>query len=199
MKLIIDGQAVGEVDGVSAAIEMARARAAELGRLIIEVQADGSPAGELLDAPESGSGVGELGVVTADKSLFLRETLRDARDALESTRADQRRGAALIDKGEVGEAIGALRSIVEGWQAVRTVVDQAAALGDVQLDTLTAGELSGVELFNALTADLIALRNAVGGEDWSALSDVLAFDLDERAAQWGVLIETLITRVGEPK
>lgn len=196
MRVTMDGQTISEdAAGVAQALELARAKAAELGRLVIGVQADGEPASELLDRmPDDPAGVTELGVTTAEKSLFLRETLLEARDALDRTRQDQQRAAELVDSGEVAQAIGSLRSIVEGWQIVRSVIDQAATLAGVPVTGLRAGETPGDEAVRALAADLVSLRDAVAKEDWSALSDTLACDLDERAGQWTAMIADLTDR-----
>lgn len=196
MRVTMDGQTISEdAAGVAQALEMARHKADELGRLVIEVLADGQPAADLLDRlPQDPAGVAELGVTTADKSLFLRETLFDARDALDRTRADQQSAAGLVDGGEVAQALGSLRSIVEGWQLVRSVVDQAASLLEVPLHQLRAGDTPGDEVVRALAGDLVALRDAVSREDWSALSDTLACDLDARAEQWLGLIAALTDR-----
>lgn len=196
MRVTMDGQTVTDhAAGIAQALDLVRRKAHELGRLVIEVSADGQPAGELLDRmPQDTAGVSELGVTTAEKSLFLRETLLDARDTLERTRADQQSAAAQIDSGEVAQALQALRAIVEGWQLVRSVVDQAAALLGVPLHQLRAGDTPGDEVIRALAGDLVALRDAVSREDWSALSDTLACDLDARADQWLGLIAVLTDR-----
>jgi len=190
MRVTMDGQTISEdAAGIAQALELARQKADELGRLVIEVLADGQPAADLLDRlPQDPAGVAELGVTTADKSLFLRETLFDARDALERTRQDQRQAAALIDAGELAQALGSLRTIVEGWQLVRSVLDQSATLCGLGLHQLRAADTTGDEVVKALATDLLALRDAVAREDWSALSDVLACDLDARAEQWLAMI-----------
>ncbi len=196
MRVTMDGQTISDdAPSVARAIELARHQSDARGRLIIEVLADGRPAADLLDRlPADTAGVTELGVTTADKSLFLRETLFDARDALERTRADQQTASALVDAGEVASALGSLRGIVEGWQLVRSVVDQAATLLEVPLHQLHADATPGDEVIRALAADLVALRDAVAREDWSALSDTLACDLDTRAGQWLGLVAALTDR-----
>jgi len=196
MKVTMDGQTIADdASGVAAALDLARRKADELGRLVIEVHADGNVATELLDAmPDDTAGVTELGVTTAEKGLFLRETLLQARDALERTRADQATAAGMLDAGDVAGAIAALRGLVEGWQLVRSVLDQTAALASVSLDELSADGTPGDEAVRALAGDLIALRDAVSNEDWSALSDVLACELDARAEQWLALLAGLSDR-----
>lgn len=202
MKLVIDGVTVADrVDGIAAALETARVRAEQAGRLIIEVQADGRPAMDLVDQhPEGDAGVAELGVVTADKGLFLRETLLDAREGMEGTRTDQRDAATAIDRGDVAAALSALRTIVEGWQGVRSIIEQSAILGGVSLSELPVGggqEGESAEgVMRGLSPELVALRDAVTTEDWSTLSDVLGADLDARAERWSALIDALVARIG---
>ncbi len=194
MKLIIDGQTAADgVEGVSQAIDLARDRAAEQGRLIIEIKADGRPAGTLLDSPpEDTAGVGEIDVVTADRSAFLSETLYDAKDALGRVRVDQKQAANMIDQGQVNDATASLGPVMEGWQAVRTVVDQAATLLGVDLHVFVVDGTPAAETVSGFASDLVELRNAVTNEDWSALGDVLAFDLEERAQGWDALLDGLI-------
>lgn len=198
MKLVIDGVTVADrVDGIAAALETARVRAEQAGRLIIEVQADGRPAMDLVDEhPQGDAGVAELGVVTADKGLFLRETLLDAKEGMEGTRADQRDAATAIDRGDVAAALSALRAIVEGWQGVRSIIEQSAMLGGVPLGELSVGSESAEALMRGLGPELVALRDAVTTEDWSTLSDVLGADLDARAGRWSALIDALVVRIG---
>jgi hypothetical protein len=209
MRVIMDGQTIAEdAPDFTQGVEMARQRAAAAGRLVIEVLADGVAADDLLDranahptgeSPTESDSIAELGITTADKGLFLRETLMNARDALEATRADQQRAGERIDAGQVAEALSALREIVAGWQAVRSVVDQAAALAGVPLDALATGDVdggptTGDRVIAALATDLSRIRDSVAREDWSLLSETLAFDLDARAAEWSGLIDALVAR-----
>jgi hypothetical protein len=198
IKLVMDGQTLADdVAGVAQAIDIARDQAAALGRLIIEVKADGQPAEALLDSmPEDTAGVGELGVTTADKGAFLTETLHEAKDALERVRIDQKQAADMIDQGQIQDAIGELGRVMEGWQAVRTVVDQGAALMGIDLHAFDHGGVPAAETVSGFAADLVGLRDAVNTEDWSALGDVLGFDLEERARSWNGLLDALILRAG---
>lgn len=194
MKLIMDGQTVADdVAGVSQAIDLARDKAAELGRLIIEVKADGHAADALLDAmPEDTAGVGELGVTTADRVSFLTETLHDAKDVLDRVRIDQKQAADMIDRGQVNDANTALGAVMEGWQAVRTVVDQTAALMAIDLHSFEVNGAAAADVVSGFAQDLVELRTAVTNEDWSALGDVLGYDLEERAQAWSALLGGMI-------
>lgn len=204
MRVIMDGQTIAEqATDFAEGVELARQRAAAAGRLVIEVLADGRPADDLLDAPAGGpqietragaEPVAELGVTTADKGLFLRETLMNARDALDATRADQKRAGERIDGGEVAAALSSLREIVAGWQAVRSVVDQSAALAGVSIGELEVNGTAGDGVIAALAGDLSRVRDSVAREDWSLLSETLVFDLDARAVEWAGLIDAIIAR-----
>ncbi|MFK7884206.1 MAG: hypothetical protein AB8F26_08515 [Phycisphaerales bacterium] len=194
MKLIIDGETISDdLAGIASAIDMARDKAGELGRLIIEINADGRPAGELLDTlPEDSAGVNELGIVTADKGAFLRETLHNGLEALDLTNIHQAEAATLLDQGKVHEALASLQPVVEGWQTVRTIASQGAMLMGVELQTLSINGTSAGDIIAGLAEDLVALRDAVSNEDWSALGDVLGYDLKERTAIWQSFLQTLI-------
>lgn len=194
MKLVIDGETISnEVDGIAAALDVARYKAAASGRLIVEVHADGQPAGELLDdVPTDTAGVSELGVITADKSAFLSETLHDALDALDATLIHQNQAASQLDQGQVHDALASLQAVIGGWQSVRTVVAQSAALMGIELQDLGVGDTTAGEAITGLADDLVALRDAVNNEDWSALGDVLGYDLKERAESWRPLIKAMI-------
>lgn len=194
MKLIMDGQTVADdIAGVSQAIDIARDKAAELGRLIIEVKADGQSADALLDTmPQDTAGVGELGITTADRVSFLTETMHDAKDVLDRIRVDQKQAASMIDQGNVNDANTSLGTVMEGWQAVRTVVDQSAALMGVDLHDFEVNGAAAADVVSGFAQDLVELRTAVTNEDWSALGDVLGYDLEDRAQAWNSLLDGLI-------
>ena len=194
MKLVMDGKTISDdLAGIASAVDLARSKAAELGRLIIEINADGSPADELLDTlPDDSAGVTELGVVTADKGAFLSETLHDAKDALAQTVFAQHQAVKRLDLSEIQGGMAELRDVLEGWQAVRTIVEQASILMETDLQTLDLDGTPAVETVVGLAGELSELRDAVSTEDWSALGDLLGFDLEKRAESWNLLLNSLI-------
>ena len=181
----------------SAALDLARRTAHERGRVIIEVKGDGAsvPADRIDNPPDDGAGFGELRLVSTPPGPMAREILLEARDTLERARLDQTRAAELVQRGAVADALDPLQSALEAWSLVRGVVDKIQALigldpGAVSVET--KGErVTGGECVATLTRALADLRGAVRDNDWSALSDLLAYDLDEQADRWKAVLGEL--------
>lgn len=197
MQITLDAETLSTTDSIESALDAAREHAESAGRLIVEIHADGSPiADELLDNPPSDSqGIKELHFVSVDPIEFMVQTLRDTRESLAGTKAEQTIAAGLVQSGKLTEAIESLGSILEGWHAARDVVDQLSALAEIDLNTLQIDDTSGAECINGLTQTLAEVRDAVTSEDWSSLGDLLEYDLDQQASAWMSLIDALEHRV----
>tara|TARA_A100001391_G_scaffold203766_1_gene197023 strand:+ start:303 stop:926 length:624 start_codon:yes stop_codon:yes gene_type:complete len=202
MQLWIDNTQLDASDSLEAAFEIARKHAEDAGRLIIDIQADGQPiADALLEEPPSDSaGINELRLTTTDFNAFLIETISTAKEALEGTRQEQNEAADQIRTGEFEPAVESLKSVLEGWHAVRDVVGQSAALAGFEIDELRVTDAKGTEhTGNECVAQLpVALgeiRNCLGKQDWSSLGDALEYDLDEQATLWDGLLDAMIARI----
>jgi hypothetical protein len=68
-----------------------------------------------------------------------------------------------------------LGACLADWQAAQHVVSSVGQLVDAH------GKASTID---ALAALLTELRTALSGQDWATVADLLAYDLDEQAAQW---------------
>ncbi len=202
MQLWIDNTQLDASDSLEAAFEIARKHAEDAGRLIIDIQADGQPiADALLEEPPSDSaGINELRLTTTDFNAFLIETISTAKEALEGTRQEQNEAADQIRTGEFEPAVESLKSVLEGWHAVRDVVGQSAALAGFEIDELRVTDAKGTEhTGNECVAQLpVALgeiRNCLGKQDWSSLGDALEYDLDDQATLWDGLLDAMIARI----
>lgn len=202
MNLFIDNTQLDTADNLEAAFEIARKHAEESGRLIIDIQADGQPIDDaLLDQPPTdAAGINELRLTTTDFNAFLIETIETAKDALESTRGDQVEAADQIRTGELEPAIESLKSVLEGWHAVRDVVGQSAALADINVDTLEITDAkgtttSGAQCVDALSKALAEVRNCLGKSDWASLGDAIEYDLDDQVNTWNALLNTMIQQI----
>tara|TARA_R110002072_G_scaffold150953_1_gene299731 strand:+ start:75307 stop:75930 length:624 start_codon:yes stop_codon:yes gene_type:complete len=202
MQLWIDNTQLDASDSLEAAFEIARKHAEDAGRLIIDIQADGQPiADALLEEPPSDSaGIAELRLTTTDFSAFLIETISTAKEALDGTRQEQSEAADQIRTGEFEPAVESLKSVLEGWHAVRDVVGQSAALAGFAIDELRVTDAKGTEhTGNECVAQLpVALgeiRNCLGKQDWSSLGDALEYDLDDQATLWDGLLDAMIARI----
>ncbi|MBK7404041.1 MAG: hypothetical protein IPJ41_05280 [Phycisphaerales bacterium] len=139
----------------------------------------------------------EVHLTSAEPCEFVRVTLLDARDALDRARADQIAAADAVEAGRAQEAFGLVESSLGLWQAARQALDQGAQLVGLDLSTLPAdlGEIlpGAVE---SLARCLEEVRRCVGAQDWSGLSDLLRYDLDELARTWQRVLERVADHLG---
>jgi hypothetical protein len=209
MHVLLDGQPLDiKRPSLAEALRAGIAAAGAQGRIIIEVKADGqSLPEESLEFPSDDvAEFAELRLTTADPRQLVRVTLLDAVEALESARAEQMTASELLATGKIEESLGHLQTALATWQAVRDVVSRSAAVLRLRLDNV---QLQGVEEHESLSvasgelnAALTSVKTALTHEDWSALSDVLAYDLEAQARLWKRLLTAFadhvmtITRTG---
>ncbi|PCI09728.1 hypothetical protein COB72_05715, partial [bacterium] len=152
----------------------------------------------LLDEPPTDdAGINELRLTTTDYNAFLIETIETAKDALVSTQGDQIEAADQIRTGELEPAIESLKSVLEGWHAVRDVVGQSAALAGIDIDTLEITDakgttITGAQCVDALSKALAEVRNCLGKSDWASLGDAIEYDLEDQANTWTALLNAMI-------
>jgi len=190
VEIVLDGAALMVTEPtLAAALRHAADEAQRRGRVIIEVKADGARlSDEVLSNPGAGlEGVRTLAFISADPAQLVSQSLRDCAAALDEAAAEQRRASDLIQSGRTSEALEVVARVLGTWQAVSGVVDHSAALlgrplGDV-------GELG--EATADLRTHLRSMKDAMGAEDWPALSDVLGYDLDAQATRWRTLVESM--------
>lgn len=202
MQLWIDDTQLDSPDNLEAAFEIARKHAEDSGRLIIDIQADGQPIDDaLLDQPPSdNAGVEELRLTTTNFKAFLIETIESAKDALESTKGDQVEAADQIRTGELDQAIESLKSVLEGWHAVRDVVSQSAALAEIDVNALEiidakGTSTTGAQSIESLSKNLAEVRNCLAKSDWASLGDAIEYDLDDQINAWNALLNAMIAQI----
>jgi hypothetical protein len=211
MQVLLDGHPVATAcPSLAEALAAATADAEKRGRIIVEVKADGvTLSDEKLGNPSSEpSTIGELRMLSAEPRALVRHTLLEGVTALENARAEQAKAAEQIQSGHTEQALNTLQVAVLTWQAVRDIVSRSAAVLALDLDTL---ELTGVDEdvnFKTATKDLLGhltqMRTALDQQDWSALSDIVGYDLDAQAGVWKGLLIALSQHisnlpVGAPK
>ncbi len=170
-----------------AAIAAASERAGS--RLLIEATADGCavPADDLASPPAKEPYASEVRFLSADSGLLIQSALHDSADMLDRTSASQAEAARMLQKGDLPGALREIGGIVECWARVRQVVGLVAQASEAGLDgpgadaTFT-GRLP--DMAKDLTSGLSELKRAVQAQDWAALADVLAFDLEDQANRW---------------
>lgn len=192
MRLLLDGAPVplptNLAASLSVAVEAGRARAAERGRIIVEVLADGEPVTSVDLAPGAGSGAGvdEVRLMSEDPRSLVREALREAAGALEQVRDAQREAAELIHRGRPEDATARLTEVFGVWESVKRVVDE----GGLILSRPLEREAGMDALLEGLAERLVSVRAMLETSDWAGLADELAFDLDDEADRWrGKMLE----------
>jgi len=198
MQLWIDDTQLDTIDSLELAFELARKHTEQTHRLIIDIQADGHPIDEhLLDEPPSScAGITELRLITTDHDSFLTETIHTAKEALVLTRVDQQRAANEIRSGEMSDAMESLNAVLEGWHAVKEVVEQAAALAEIDIEALSFGETTGARCIENLSKALAEVRASLEKQDLSSLGDAIEYDLDEQSVAWETLLIAMIGAIG---
>lgn len=191
MKVYLDGQPVSEA-GQTLASALDAVRSSSRGRLVIEAQADGAPIPDahLASPPESAPYAEELRFISADAVALVRESLLEAADLLPPAREQHQCLADLIASGEPESAIQQLGTLLAVWQQV---MDTLQAVRSCEAVTLPAQEIDATA--TGLNDRLIELRTCIERQDWSGLSDLLAYDLTEEAQRWEQLLATLARAV----
>jgi hypothetical protein len=200
MRIILDDETLTETPGTLAeAIDVAAARAAGSGRVVVDILADGRPVGgeELGDAAAMGRDCAEVRMTTAEPRAFVRVTLLDAADALEQARAGQRRAAELVEAGSLAEAYQSLAGALTLWQAARQALDQGSQLIGLDLAELPLENPDELpEAISELSRCLEEIRRCVGAQDWAGLSDVLLYDLEQLVGTWRTLLAGVAAHIG---
>ena len=197
MRVFLDGQTIsipnGEGGSVATAIAVARAVAGAQGRVIIDVRVDGERLDdEALESPsDKPAGDIEFKCISADPRQLVAESFADVSRALEGARPVQREAAESLQTGQLDAAFEQLAGALEVWDAVHRVTEQGPALLGVPLSSLDTEGSKGVERdLAALSATLQQVKDAVGGQDWSTLADLLTHELDSAADQWSRRLNT---------
>ena len=190
MRVYIDDTQLQDSDSIDHAIDLARAHAQTAGRLIVDITADGAPASpDLLES--AASSVDELRFATLDTITFLAETTQTADESIALLKADQSTCATQIRAGELESAMQSLLAIMEGWHAVRDVVDQVTQLAEIDITTLAVDDTTGAELTAGLSQALNEVRESLQTQDWATLGDIVEYDLDTHATRWSALLSVL--------
>ncbi|MBM4109444.1 MAG: hypothetical protein FJ255_11660 [Phycisphaerae bacterium] len=212
MKVLLDGQPLPDAPNLREGLRSAIDHADALGRIVVEALGDGKPLSEAqLADPDLALGVtAELRLTSADPRPLVARTLREGVEVLQRVRAEQERAAAALQSGRMEEALGLLGGVLGAWQNVRDVLEGAMGvlridLAEVEVTIARRGKRepsTAAARAEALAGLLRRARECVQGEDWSALADLVGFDLDVESKAWeGMLGELagLIEREAGPR
>lgn len=202
MKIFLDEMPLAESAGSIDEAVRAAARSAELvGRVIVEVNADGRTlnSAELSAVEVAGAGVKELRVVSADPHALVSGVFRDAAGALDEIKAAQLAAADSCATGR-GEGVhDQLRGVIDSWSRVQRALHEGAAMVGLRLGAVTVagpdGAISADGLVRSLAESLGRVRRAVESQDTAALGDELGYDLADLADRWRDLFLALERQV----
>lgn len=200
MNIWIDEHQITDAPDLDTALEQARVHAESQGRLIVDILVDGEPATDAFFDEDSASlpPINELRFTTANTTDMVNETLQTTVESIELLKADQAAGVQQLREGNIADSMESMRAIMEGWQAIRDIVDQIAQITNIDIFKLQAGDKTGSELVESLSKSLAEVRETLNTEDWSSLGDIIEYDLTELADQWSTLLEAMKSDGSQP-
>ena len=195
MNIWIDDHQITDAPDLDTALERARVHAESKGRLIIDILVDGEPATDALFDEDASTlpAINELRFTTANTNEMVHETLQTTIESIELLKADQAAGVQQLREGHITDSMESMRAIMEGWQAIRDIVDQIAQITNIDIFTLQEGDQTGAQLVESLSKALAEVRETLNTEDWSSLGDIIEYDLTELADQWSTLLLAMQT------
>jgi hypothetical protein len=88
-----------------------------------------------------------------------------------------------------------VRTVLTRWQQAQQAIRDTAALLGLPLDQMNLGDRPLTELVNELSEILSRAREQLMASDWLGLADTLGYELDDAAALWMDLLDTLADRI----
>jgi hypothetical protein len=193
MKVFLDDQEVHAGDeSLAGALDACRKEAESLGRLIIEVWADGERTsdGDLENPPPFTPYADEIRMVSVEPAALVGETLLELADAMPGLIEQQQSIAEALQIGETSEAMASLSDALNLWDGVRRAVVEGASLvcGDPTELLASDARESFASSTESLASALTALRDMIRMEDLSGAADILEGELVDEANAWrGIL------------
>lgn len=194
MRLLVDDKSVGlERQTLAAAIAAGAAHAESLGRIVVEIKADGVTLGEreIEGASDEPGASQEVAIETVSKSELGASVLEAAAAALTDLVASQRFVADQILATRLEPAMNALKGVLDVWQGVRAGTEQVCEMLATDLPSLGARAGKGAEaaaIVGRTTATLGEVMRSVQAQDWSTLADVMNDELSDLAGAWHQLL-----------
>lgn len=201
MQVLLDNQPIPiDRPTLAAAMRSAQEAARARGRIIVEAFADGRQiSDELLSSPSDDPvNIQHLNMRSAEPRSLVSFTLADAADALTHVAEDHDRVGRDIQAGKTQAALGKLGESIATWQAVCDILNKGAALLHLDLDSLTLADGDPTPLsgrFSAMLEKLGSIRTALENQDFSALSDILLYEMAPLARQWSKTLRSIAEMV----
>ncbi len=178
---------------LGALLDAARARAADAGRVVVEVKIDGQAVSPddldaQLDQPVAAQ---DVRLTTADPAELSVDALAEARNQLAALGDLQQEAAELLQSDQAGEALAKLGGAVQGWLNIAQAVTQASQLNGVDLDRLDVGGEPASATVLSLAEQLKSVKSLIETQDVTALADTVGYEWPEVVARWDALLEAL--------
>lgn len=205
VEVLLDGRAlkIGR-STLAEALKVGVSAAHDQQRIVVEVKGDGRRIpDDLLSQPSDElTSIRVIELTSANPRELVAASLREAAGALDDLRQTQQAAAEAMQAGDAPGAYDQLGVIFGSWQAVREVVVRAGAVLNVDVMNVPLRINDEPETVAGATADLSvhlrAIKDAMGAEDVSAMSDILAYDLDAAAERWSRVLTALSNSLGGP-
>ncbi|MBC7834786.1 MAG: hypothetical protein H7Y88_06760 [Phycisphaerales bacterium] len=179
------------------ALQAGRAAAEGNGRIVVEIFLDQAAIDpdELRRRSEAPLGEAELKLTSVRPAALVRSTLHDVAEAIEKVKQDQTAAAEALQQGRLDEAMAFLSALLPVWEQVQRATEYSTAIMGWSLDELevktAGGTIKIADEITRLVTTLGEIKRSLQARDWAGLSDVLAFDLDEQAQRWRMLLSAL--------
>jgi len=198
---MLDDHPLPEAPTFASALRTAMDHASRLGRILVELSLDGQRVHDALlsNPPERNLG-DELRAHSADPKALVLQTLHQAAQVLADLAPQQADAGRLIQRGKTDEAVPKLEAIIASWQNAQQAVQQSVALLNLPIGDVVTVDQAGrrqtfAETVSSLSARLSELARTFQARDWSAVADVLVYDLVDDANRWQRLIGAIIHRL----
>lgn len=194
MQLLVDDRSVELVrPTLAAAIAAGAAHAETLGRIVVEIKADGVTLGDrdIEGAPDVPGTFQIVSMQTTSKAELGASVLEAASAALSDLVSAQRFVADQILATKLEPAMNALKEVLDVWQGVRGGAEQVCIMLATDLPTLGAsvGRSDEAGAIVGRTASTLGeVMRSVQAQDWSTLADVMTDELSELARAWQELL-----------
>lgn len=182
-------------DDLAAVLTAAREKAAESGRVIVEVSIDGERLVDSdLDAGQDRAiDDSDVRLATADPAHLAVDTLTQVRSLLDELRQVQSEAADLFQQDKPAEAIQKVAAAMGIWQQTQQAVLHSAILTQLSLDEKTIDGQPVNDTINLLADQLRELRDALAGGDTVTVADALSYEWPGTIDRWQALVDQMIT------
>jgi len=196
MKITIDDREL-EVTAETLGEALVAVLEASDGRMVIRAEADGNPVPmeDLVEPPETSPYASAIVFHTVDPTHLIHETLFSAVDIIREIKPKQKDVADLLLAGDIEAAKEQLMAILAGWLDVNKTVQVCTSSGHINKEAVAGLDPSLDEMVVKLASDLGELRGALTSSDFTAVSDLLGYEMMDQADAWTGLLTSLADSV----